>query len=191
MALVRCVECQKEISDSSVACAGCGMPTKKSIDQHEQNLLLNAAIKREKLDLPITNIIRVKTISFLWFLVTFALLNVLNVMFIAFLFHGVFQFPGTLPLICMVLGTAAISALLHCGYKIDYVDSDAYLLRLCGYGCLAYISTFIVPILVSWRDSDVDSFISGSLMFGCGGLFQLVGIQQLVPISDLEKTKPD
>ena len=78
MALVRCIECQKEISDSSVACAGCGMPTKKSIDQHEQNLLLNAAIKREKLDLPITNIIRVKTISFLWFLVTFALLNVLK-----------------------------------------------------------------------------------------------------------------
>lgn len=190
MALVRCIECQKEISDSSVACAGCGMPTKKSIDQHEQNLLLNAAIKREKLDLPITNIIRVKTISFLWFLVTFALLNVLNVMFIAFLFHGVFQFPGTLPLICVVLGTAAILALLNCGYKIDYVDSEAYLLHLCGYGCINYIVTFIFPILVL-DGSDVDSFISGSLMFLFGGICQLVGIQQLVQTSDLEKTKPD
>ena len=176
MAMIRCIECERKISDNSQVCANCGMPTKDSIRQHKNNTLRNAAIRQEKLDLPMGQIVRIKAISFFWLFCTFLLLNFLNVMVVALVFYGKFQFPWTTPAVAVVVGTAALTALLNCGYKLQYVDSDGYFRRLAGLIGLVYLATFIFPIPVAMRfsESSVGSLVGGLMLFFCGGLVQLM-----------------
>ena len=196
MALINCADCEKKISDSSESCPGCGAPTKNSILKHQNKMILDAAVKQkdaavkqEKLDLPLSQALHIQVVSFFWFFITFALLNFFNALFMAFVFSGNMQFRWTFPLLAMIVGTAALGALLNSRYKLKYVDSKKFFFRkfvLCSF---VYLASFILPIL-AWIQFGND--VVGYVLFFFSGLFQLLGCGSDVGVDDdLEKVKPD
>lgn len=189
MALINCTECEKKISDSSESCPGCGAPTKNSILKHQNKMILDAAVKQEKLDLPLSQALHIQVVSFSWFFFTFALLNFFNAFFIAFVFSEEMQFPWTFPLFAMIVGTAALGALLNCRYKLKYVDSEKFFFRKFTLCSFVYLASFILSI-VAWIQFGKD--LVGYVLFLFSGLFQLLMCGSDVGLGDdLEKVKPD